>query len=91
MHYKIAEAQTYKVRETTHSWTDATVSQQLATILTDAYDNVPRQTVEPELVVLGPVCSTTFCCHCDWDWWTGYTTARLYQMLLDGQVLRAAR
>ena len=40
---------------TTHGWTGATASQQLATILTDADDNFTPQAVDPG-IALGPVC-----------------------------------
>ena len=44
----------YLVCRTTHGWTHATASRQLATTLTDANNNFTRQAVDPELA-LGPV------------------------------------
>ena len=40
---------------TTHGWTVATASRQLATTLTDADDNFTEQAVDPG-IALGPVC-----------------------------------
>ena len=42
----------YLVCGTTHGWTDATASRQIATTLTDAYDYFTRQAVDPGIALV---------------------------------------